>query len=210
MYAIPDSMSFEEAAMVEPVSCCLNGIQLTGIVPGDTVMVIGGGPIGLRMIQLARSLGAACIILSEPVEWKRTLAQQLGAHITINPVTDSVEEVLTSRGIRNPDKVIECAGRKETMEDAVRFAGKGGTVMLFGLTSPSAEISLRPYELFRKELTIRSSFINPYTFERAIALIASGAVKVKDIITDSIPLDEINRVFEEDHFRQRGKIIITM
>jgi Threonine dehydrogenase and related Zn-dependent dehydrogenases len=76
------------------------------------------------------------------------------------------------------------------------------------LTDPAEEIPVKPYDIFKKELTIRSSFINPYTFNRSIALLASKRILVKELITDIIPLDEINKVFKDDSYRKKGKIII--
>lgn len=207
-FKIPDYLSFEEAAMTEPVSCCLNGSDLAEIKPGNNVLIFGGGPIGLIMLQLAKISGAATISLVEPVEWKRELGKKLGADIVIDPVKESVKDVLKSYDIKNIDRSIECVGKKSTMEAAIEYAGKGAFVMLFGLTDPAEEIPVKPYDIFKKELTIRSSFINPYTFNRSIALLASKRILVKELITDIIPLDEINKVFKDDSYRKKGKIII--
>jgi L-iditol 2-dehydrogenase len=104
--------------------------------------------------------------------------------------------------------VIECVGNKSTMQDAIKYVGKGGTAMLFGLTSPDCEIPLLPFDVFKREISIKASFINPYTQSRAVSLLQSGKINVKDLITDVINLDEINHVFEDKSYRSRGKIII--
>ncbi len=96
VYKISDKLSFEEAAMAEPLSCCLHGIDLCNIETGDTVLVIGGGPIGLIMLQLARNAGASKVILSEPVSEKRELALNLGADMVINPIEQNVQEELSN------------------------------------------------------------------------------------------------------------------
>ena len=94
LYTFSDDLSFIEAAMAEPVSCCLHGIDLCHIKSGDTVLVIGGGPIGMIMLQLAKNEGATKLILSEPVEEKRELALKLGATKVIDPINEDVQAVL--------------------------------------------------------------------------------------------------------------------
>ena len=207
-YKIPDHLTFEEAAMTEPVSCCLNGADLSEIKAGDNVLIFGGGSIGLIMLQLARLSGAASVTLVEPIAWKRELGRSLGADIVIDPLNESVKDVLNANNIKNIMRSIECVGSRGTMEAAIEHAGNGAFVMFFGLTGPSEEISVKPYDIFKKELTIRSSFINPYTFNRSIALLGSGRIRVKELITDIIPLDEINKVFKDVSYRKKGKIII--
>jgi L-iditol 2-dehydrogenase len=208
VYKIGENLSFEEGAMAEPVACCLHGIDLTGIETGDTVMVIGGGTIGLIMLQLAKLSGASTLIMVEPVKSKRDMAEKFGANITIDPFNQSVQDVLDSYAIRAVNAVIECVGNKSTMQDAIKYVGKGGTAMLFGLTHPECEIPLLPFDVFKREIAIKASFINPYTQNRAVSLLQSGKINVKDLITDVIKLDEINNVFEDNYYRSRGKIII--
>jgi len=209
VYPFSDRLSFEEAAMAEPVSCCLHAIDLCGIEVGDTVLVIGGGPIGLIMLQLARQAGAAQVILSEPVAEKRELAKRLGADLVVDPVNENLEEILKGC-CENVDQVIECVGNPKTEVQAIECAGRGAVVMLFGLTDPGAEINIKPYQLFKKELKLTASFINPYTFERALKLLESGRIDVRSIITDIVSLDEIGKVFSDSAYRRRGKVMIRI
>lgn len=208
VYKIGDRLSLEEAAMAEPIACCLHGIDMTGVKTCDTVMIIGGGTIGMIMLQLAKLSGASTLIVVEPVEAKRKLAKKLGADLTIDPINQDVEEICSSYSLNSIDAVIECVGRKETMENALKYVGKGGTAMLFGLTDPNCTIPLMPFEVFKREITIKASFINPYTQKRAVSLLESGKVNVKDLITDRISLKDINMVFEDKAFRSHGKILI--
>ena len=122
VYKVSDDLSFIEAAMTEPISCCLHGIDLCNIKAGDTVLVIGGGPIGMIMMQLAKNAGASKVIMSEPVEEKREQALKLGATKTIDPLHEDVEAVLAEY-CENVNVVIECVGNVHTQADAVRFAG---------------------------------------------------------------------------------------
>ncbi len=209
VYKFSEDLSFIEAAMAEPISCCLHGIDLCNIKAGCTVLVMGGGPIGMIMLQLAKNAGAAKLILSEPVQEKREQALKLGATKTINPIEEDVEAVLAEY-CENVDVVIECVGNIHTQEDAVRFAGKGATIMYFGLAAPDASFPIKPDDIFKKELTITSSFINPYTFERAISVLESHTIELESLITNIVPLDDIVDVFTKPEFRRSGKAMIKI
>jgi len=209
VYKVPDSMPLQTAALAETVSCCVHGIDLCNLKPGQNVLIIGCGPIGALMLQLAKSAGAGKIIVSENVKEKRELALKYGADVVVDPVNEDLAAVLKENA-ENVDCVIECAGTVYTAEQAINLAGKGAVVMLFGLTSPGDFIKIRPYDIFQKEITIRSSFINPYTFNRAINLLATGRVRTDGIISDIIPIDEISRVFEDPSYRLRGKVLISI
>ena len=149
------------------------------------------------------------MILSEPVEEKRELALKLGATKTIDPIKEDVEAVLAGY-CENVDVVIECVGNIRTQADAVRFAGRGATVMYFGLAAPEEAYPLKPDVVFKKELTITSSFINPYTFERAIRVLESGAIELKSLITKIVPLDDIADVFIKPEYRREGKVMVKI
>lgn len=208
-YKLPENVNFEEGAMMEPLSCCLHGIDLCEIKPGDTVAVIGCGPIGQIMLQLARIAGAAVVIALEPVESKRELSLRLGADIALNPIEINVKDVLAEKGIRHIDKVIECVGSKHTMQDAIGLVGNTGTVMLFGLTSPNEELVIRPFEdLFKKEIKVMASFINPVTSQRVINLLSSKRLNMEALITDHLTLQNAPQAFTDDSYRRHGKIMI--
>ncbi len=209
VYKVSDDLSFIEAAMTEPISCCLHGIDLCNIKAGDTVLVIGGGPIGMIMMQLAKNAGASKVIMSEPVEEKREQALKLGATKTIDPLHEDVEAVLAEY-CENVNVVIECVGNVHAQADAVRFAGKGATIMYFGLAAPEESFPIKPDDIFKKELHITSSYINPYSFERAIQILESGTVELESLITNVVPLDDIADVFTKPEYRRTGKVMIQI
>jgi 2-desacetyl-2-hydroxyethyl bacteriochlorophyllide A dehydrogenase len=209
VYKVPKEMSFLTAAMAEPMACCLNGMDLCNIKLGDTVLVMGGGPVGIIMLQLAIYDGASKVILSEPVKEKRELALKLGADMVIDPLTEDIDKILKDN-FKNIDVVIECAGNIKVQEDAIRLAGKGATVMYFGLAGPDESFPLKTDDIFKKELKVTSSFINPYTFERALQVLESGRIDVESIITNIVPLDEIVDVFTKPEYRTTGKVMIKM
>lgn len=209
VYKIADSTSFEEAAMTEPVSCCMHGIDLCDIKTDDTVLVIGCGMIGLIMLQLAKAAGAARLIAIEPDSSKRQLAADLGAQLCIDPVNEDAEQVLLQNGITRVTKVIECVGRPETMEQAVHLAGKKSIVMFFGLTAPNETINIRPFEIFKKEIEIKASFINPYTQQRAIEMIDAKRIDVKSMIYKVAAIEELPGILGDKKLRSKGKFIIN-
>ena len=174
LYRVADSVPFEQAAMAEPVSCCLHGLDLCEVRPGSRAAVIGGGMIGLLMVQLLRLAGASFVALLEPVQAKRELGLRLGADVAIDSVHEDPAEALRRSGAGRLDTVIECAGLPVTVEQAIRIAGNRSVVMLFGLTKPDDAVSVKPFDLFRRELTIKASYINPYTMGRAVDLINAG------------------------------------
>ena len=209
VFRFKDGMDALTAAMTEPVSCCLHGIDLCNIKLGDEVLVIGGGPIGLIMLQLARMAGASKTILSEPVAEKREMGLKLGADLVVNPLEEDIEAVLKAN-CKNVNVVIECVGNVRTIDTAIRCAGKGATVMMFGLTGPGTNLSVDPEVVFKKELKLTSSFINPYTFERSIAILESGKLNVTEMISDVIPLEDCVKAFEDVSYRRRGKVVISL
>lgn len=208
-YVFSKETSYEKAAMCEPVACCIHGIDMCDISCGDTVAVIGGGMIGLIMLQLAKLQGASKLILIEPVEEKRNKAKELGADVVIDPISQNVEEEFEKKGIERISTVIECVGKPATMEQALHIAGKKSTVMLFGLTAPEEVLGVKPFELFKKEINLKASYINPYTQKRALDLIESGKIDVESMICNISPIENLPTILADASLRAKGKCIIT-
>ena len=198
------------AAMTEPLACCLHGIDMCDIKPGDRVLVIGAGMIGLLMLQLARLCGASFVAVSEPVEEKRKHAKALGADLCLDPASVSAEQFEAECSAYDFNCVIECCGLVKTIEQAVRVAGKKATVMMFGLTKPDDAIALKPYDVFSKELTLRSSYINPYTQARALALIESGRIDVSSMVCAPVPPEKLGEILSDAKIRAKGKYLIQL
>lgn len=208
-YLVPASLPYEYAAMMEPISCCLHGIDRSNIHPGDTVAIIGFGAIGQMMYQLVRCSGAARIVVIEPVAAKRLKAEKMGALLTCNPMSGNIMEQLTQNGAENLSTVIECVGQKDTMEMAASIAANRATVMLFGLTAPGTKLELLAYEqIFQKELTITGSFINPLVAQRVLNLITYGKLDLEQIIAQRLPLEKGVEVFADNTLLQQGKVVI--
>ena len=185
------------------------GIDMCEIHPGDTVAVFGAGMIGLIMLQLAKISGAATLISIEPIAEKREIARKLGADLTIDPFTEDVSEVLKQHGITRVNTVIECVGRTGTIQQAIEIAGPKAVVMMFGLTKPGDEITVKPFGLFKREVVLKASYINPYTQKRAVSLISSGKVDVSSMIYETIPLEQLPGLLADTKKRGLGKYVVT-
>ena len=184
VYKLGDHTSFEQGAMTEPVACCL------------------------LMMQLAKNAGATKVVLLEPVEGKREVALKLGADLTIDSIHEDVPARLKQEGVGNVDVVIECVGKPVTIEQAIQIAGHKATVMMFGLTKPDETITVKPFEVFQKELVLTSSYINPYTQRRALELIDSGRLDVSSMVAKVASLDELGAILSDPALRAMGKYII--
>lgn len=209
IYKLGEHTTFEQGAMTEPVACCLHGIDLCEIQPGHQVAVIGGGMIGLLMVQLARLAGAAKIALLEPVESKREVGKRLGADICIDPVGEDAKVRLKEEGMTWINTVIECVGHPSTIEQAIHIAGNKAVVMMFGLTKPDEVISVKPFQIFQKELELKASYINPYTQKRALDLINSGRLDVSSMVCQVAGLDKLEDILSKPELRAQGKYIIS-
>ncbi len=206
---VDPELDFEAAAMTEPLACCIHGIDLAGIRVGMTVCVIGGGPIGQFMVQLCRLSGASCVILSEPVAMRRELGLELGADFAIDPMAEPVEEQIRRlTGKAGADVVIECVGSGRATEQAFAAADKGATIVLFSVSSPDRSYELNLFNAFRKELTIRTSFVNPDTHLRAVELLNSGRIKTAPLITHRYRVEELDRAIHKQTENDSVKVMV--
>ena len=190
-FKLEPTVPWEAAAMAEPLACCLHGIDLAGIQVGDKVCVVGGGAIGLLMVQLAKLSGASQIVLSEPNEKRRQVGLQLGANAALDPTRPDAQEAFAQVLGGGANVVIECVGNVPAVKSAFQFAGKGATVLLFSVPKVDATFDLPLFDVYKKELTIKGSFVNPDTHARAVALINSGKVDFGLIITHRFTLDQL-------------------
>ena len=204
LYVLPETMRPDVSAFVEPVSCAIHGVDRAALRVGDTVVILGGGTIGLIMLQLVRNAGAARTILVEPLGHKRAIAQHLGADIVLSPHDTDVHAAVRDLTGAGADAVIECAGRRETMRLAMDLARRGGIVEFFGVCPIGETIPVEPNQVYFRELTVIGSYVNPNTFARAIAALESGIVKVDAFRIDKFPLDGVHEALA---FQREGKTL---
>ena len=207
LHIIPPNLSYAEAAITEPLACVLHGTLKAGIKLGDTVVVIGAGPIGILHTQLAKRMGAKKVVIGDLVEERLKIAEKLGADVTINVS----EEDITSRvkeetGGLGADVVIEAVGLPTTWQKALELVAKGGTVLEFGGCPPGTKIEVDTELLHYSEVTLLGTFhATPEEFSKAFDLISSGQINVKPIISMEKPLEEIKEVF--DSILQSKKVL---
>jgi L-iditol 2-dehydrogenase len=193
-HQLPLSLPPEHGAFCEPLACCLHGIDMAGIRAGNSVVVLGGGVIGMLVVQLARLAGATSVLLITRQAVRRTLAETLGATGSVDPSAgDVVEQVAGQNGMLpgGADVVIECAGVGETVAQAPKLARAGGTVVILGVLPQGEKVEIEPFDILFREIRILTSFLNPSTHARASALIASGTISVEPLISRRIGLADL-------------------
>jgi L-iditol 2-dehydrogenase len=199
MLEIPAHVSFLDAAMVEPLACVLRGIDETDIQPGDTTVLIGCGPIGLKFIRILAGRGVNVIALAKRSSQVRA-AERLGARAAfdVSQLDDAVRAVRRlTEGSRGADSVVEPVGSPSTWQWAIQMVRCGGTVNLFGGCPRGTEVQFDTAALHYSEITIKSTFHHTPRFIReALAAIARGEIRASDFVTGEIPLRELPRVFE--------------
>jgi L-iditol 2-dehydrogenase len=195
---IPEQVSFFEAAVTEPLACVLHGVEQAGVGLGDTVAIIGAGPIGLLHLLTAKRMGAGKAIVIDVVNERLEVAAKLGADETINGAKeDVVLSVRRATGGYGADVVIEAIGSPATWEQALKLASKGGVVLEFGGCPTGTEIKVNAEQIHYGEMTVMGTFhTTPLHFRRALKLIASKTIDVRPLITREMKLEDIHEAFE--------------
>ncbi|RYL93487.1 alcohol dehydrogenase [Sporolactobacillus sp. THM7-4] len=202
VYKIPDSLSFKAAAMAEPVSCVVHGLDELTIMPHHTALVIGDGFIGQIFTEILAKRGLKKVDVSGHNPKKVDLLKRIGATAVFNPEEEKHDEKY--------DIVIECAGLTETQEQAVASARRGGQVLMFGVSSPDDMIKVNGYDIYFNELTIKGAFINPYAMQDAIQILADKVLDVEPLITHEFKLEDVPDVLAGNIKEKITKAVINM
>ena len=207
-FPLPAGIPVEYGAIAEPLSCCLRAAERAGLRAGGTVAIVGAGTIGLLLLQLAKRSGAALVAVSEPDAERRALALQLGADIAIDPMAEDPRVRLQreTRGV-GVDVAFEAVGAVVTAQTAISLPRRSGTVVLVGVPPATAELTLKSYELFERELTIRTSFIRAQEFRRAVELLA--VLDVEPLLGTRFPLPQVHDAFAAASNRRGVKTLVT-
>ncbi len=209
MLALPDDVSFESAAMTEPLACALRGLQETGSDLGDTVTVIGAGPLGLMLTQVAKLAGCNVIAVVKRDEQVRA-ARRFGADevVHIGKAKDPVAAVVHLTEGRGSDSVIEAVGRPQAWQWAVEMVRRGGVVNFFGGCATGTKVELDTNRLHYSEITLKATFHHtPQTVRKAFTLIAEKKIKSTDYVTGEAPLSKLKQVLQQ--MLDRGSEIKT-
>ncbi|MDA1258976.1 MAG: zinc-binding dehydrogenase [Chloroflexi bacterium] len=196
--AIPDGISDEEAAMCEPTAVAVHAVRNSDLKLGDTVGILGAGPIGLLTLQAAKAAGASAVYVSEPAPERSRAATELGADAVINPLEEDLSvEIDALTGGVGPDIVFDCAGFPSTLDLAFNIVRRSGQVVLVAV--PWEELPLRPVDWMARETSFKASWGSlPGDWHRAMGLMASGKLTVKPLISEVgyIPLEGMQEAFE--------------
>ncbi len=195
-YEIPDHVTYHEAALVEPLACVLRGLEETGVMPGDSVAVMGLGPIGSMFVRLAKVYGARVIAIGRRQQ-QLDRAQEMGADEGII-AADGVDIVPTVKSLtqgRGVDVAIEAVGHPAAWQTAVRMLRRGGTVNFFGGCPTDTKVNLDTNLLHYSELTCKASFHHtPKHIQKALELVTTGEIAANDFINRTEPLSNLLEV----------------
>ncbi|KRL93717.1 zinc-dependent alcohol dehydrogenase family protein [Levilactobacillus hammesii] len=187
VYPLPDNVSLKAAATTEPISCAVHGVKLLDLTPYQKALVIGDGFMGQIFVQLLQAYGVHQVDLAGLNDKKLAFnKEKFGVTNTYNTKRESIPA--------DYDVVIEAVGLPQTQEQAVEATKKGAQVLMFGVGKPDQTFSMNTYEVYQKQLKIQGAFINPYAFEDAIALLASGQLDVESLISHEVSLEQVEDV----------------
>jgi L-iditol 2-dehydrogenase len=196
MYEIPGHVSYQDAALIEPLACVLRGLDETCIVEGDNVAVIGLGPIGLMFVRLAKAYGARVIAIGRRKTQLNRAAQMGADELLISGETDeTVQKVRDLTGSRGADIAIEAVGHPETWETAVKLLRRGGTVNFFGGCPNDSRISLDTSLMHYSEITCKASFHHtPAHIQKALEFVSRKVITAHDFVNRVEPLTNLLEV----------------
>lgn len=192
VFPLPDAMSYEEGATLEPLAIAVHAVRKAEPTAVDTVLVLGAGMIGQCVMQVCKAMGVAKVIVSEVGRKRLAVAAVSGADTVIDAMEGNIgERVREATGGNGPEIVFECAGASATFHDAVGLVRDGGRVMLVGI--PATPITWDPFDLIRKNLKMIGCLGG--SFPRAIDLIFAGKVSTKGLVTHIFPLERAREAF---------------
>ena len=195
VFPIADRMSFDDAAMIEPLAVAVHSVNLGKVQPGDSIAVFGAGSIGLLTMQTAIACGATRAFITDPLDYRLEFAKKYGATAALNPEkTDVVEAILDLTSGRGVDVAFEAAGAEDTPNQGLKIAKRGGRFVWIGIQAVD-RVAIEPEPLRRRAVTIKGVRRFKHTYPAAIELVRSGKVDVRSIVTHRFPIEEIEKAF---------------
>ncbi len=195
---IPETLSFEEATLIEPVGCCIRALRKSDVQVGDTVAIIGAGTTGIIHAALSKIFGAAVIIVTDLIDYRLQRAKEFGADVVVNPEIDDLEAVVRAEteGI-GADVVVVTAPNVGAYKSGLRVCRRGGKLCVFAPSNPGEYLQISPKELFFSEVQIVPSYSTSHLETRtALELIKSGRIKAKELITHHFRLADAAKAFK--------------
>ena len=191
IYPVRNDLNPLHLAFIEPLACSIRGLDLANLKGGEKVAILGGGVIGLLVVQLAKLAGASEIVLVTRQKFRRDVALKIGATRVIDPINENVDTAIT-----NMDVTFECAGSVETFKQSQNITRRGGSVIVLGLTASDATLEVNPFNIVVNELRIQGSFLNPLTQARAAELVESGKLNLNILISKVVDLSGVKAILD--------------
>ena len=191
IYPVKDGLDPLHLAFIEPLACSIRGLDLANLKGGEKVAILGGGVIGLLVVQLAKLAGASEIVLVTRQKFRRDVALQIGATRVVDPRAEDV-----AASIANMDVTFECAGAVETFKQSQVITRRGGSVIVLGLTAADTNLEINPFNIVVNELRSKGSFLNPLTQARAAELVGSGKLNLDILISKVVDLDGVQAILD--------------
>jgi L-iditol 2-dehydrogenase len=196
VFPLPRSLSDDDAVFIEPLACVIRGQRLAEFRPGHTVLVIGSGVAGLLHVKLAKASGAAKVIATDIIEYRKAAARKAGADVVIDGRDDVPAKVRDANDGLPAEYVITCTGAPSAIAQGLASVDRGGTVLFFAPSEPTAKVEVPFNAVWREEVTLTSSYGgSPRDIQEAIELLGTQRVSVADLITHVLPLTEAERGF---------------
>ena len=189
LFKLPEAMSYEEGAMIEPLAVGVHAAGLSEISMGDSVAILGAGPIGLVSLQAAAAAGATLTIATDIIPSRLQMAHHLGATHTLDASNDVVEAVLELTEGRGVDVVIDCVGLAETVRQAISMVRRGGHIQAIGMAQDTID-QFPLFDIVNGEISLSGSFRYVNCYPSAIAAVQDGKIDVESLITHRFPLAE--------------------
>lgn len=183
-YALPESLSYEEAAIIEPVSCAVRGMHRLSVSVGETVLVVGAGTMGLILSQLVINAGASRVAVADPNTERLARAAELGA-----ASGEGIAELLEEEPL-GFDCVIDATGVPAAIEEGLGAVKRGGKFLVFGVAPEEARVSVSPFRIYNDEITLLGSMAVLHSYPQAVDLVAGGVVNARSLLTGSLALDQ--------------------
>ena len=209
LHRLPEGLTAEEAALVEPAAVAMHAARITPIEPGATVVVVGAGAIGMLALQAARIRGAGTVVVVDVRGERLEMAEKLGADVTINSATgDAADALSLATGHREAGVVVEAVGIEATVRLATELTAPGGNLTLIGNVQPTITQNLQ--SIVSKELTIRGSAASAGEYPTCLAFINSGRLQVKPLISRVMALAEGQAAFAALRAGEHGLLKIVL
>ena len=208
VHPLPRGLDAVTAALTEPAACCLSGLEMYRMPPDATVLVIGGGIMGLLTMAIAKRRGAKRLVLSDPLEERRLIARRLGAGVVVDPTRESLADrvMALTRG-RGADVVCEAVGKPELVAEALTLVKATGVVQLVGVSPKGSRLPLDLYDVHYRELRIHGAYGRGTAFRRALALLPT--LGARRLVTGRFPLARVEEAFAHAAAGRGAKTIIT-